>query len=98
MACLANPLTHAIKYIQDGTKLLTCSADKTAKLLDVATGSSQATQVAAHDAPISCVKWLDMPSGQGQGVCVTAGWDKMIKVGSLVGLVCIHTHAEERMW
>jgi len=22
-----------------------------------------------------------MPSGQGQGVCVTAGWDKMVKVG-----------------
>jgi mRNA export factor len=65
---------------QDGTKLLTCSADKTAKILDVATGTSQATQIAAHDGPISCVKWLDMPSGQGQGVCVTAGWDKMVKV------------------
>ena len=70
------------RAFQDGTKLLTCSADKTAKILDVATGTSQATQIAAHDGPISCVKWLDMPSGQGQGVCVTAGWDKMVKVGS----------------
>ncbi|KAG7553615.1 hypothetical protein FFLO_02970 [Filobasidium floriforme] len=68
-----------LSWSKDGTKLLTCSADKTAKILDVATGSSQATQIAAHDGPISCVKWLDMPSGQGQGVCVTAGWDKMVK-------------------
>lgn len=62
--------------MQDGTKLLTCSADKSAKLLDLQTGQP-AQQIAAHDAPISCVKWLEV---SGQQVAVTAGWDKMVKV------------------
>lgn len=63
-------------YRQDGTKLLTCSADKSAKLLDLQTGQP-AQQIAAHDAPISCVKWIEV---NGQPVAVTAGWDKMVKV------------------
>lgn len=50
-------------------------------MLDLAAGGAPAQQVAAHDAPISCLRYLDMPNGSGQGVLVTAGWDKMVKVG-----------------
>ncbi|KAJ9098754.1 hypothetical protein QFC21_004402 [Naganishia friedmannii] len=64
-----------LSWSKDGTKLLTCSADKSAKILDLQTGSP-ATQIAAHDGPISCVKWLEVG---GQQVAVTAGWDKMVK-------------------
>lgn len=50
-------------------------------MYDVGTGQNQ--QVAAHDAPIKCVAYIDMPNGSGQnGVLVTAGWDKKLKVGS----------------
>ena len=41
-------------------------------------GTGQSSQVAAHDAPIKCVKYLD----QNGGMLVTAGWDKKLKVGS----------------
>jgi mRNA export factor len=40
-----------------------------------------AQQIAAHEGPISCVKYLEVA---GQQVAVTAGWDKMVKV-SLLG-------------
>ena len=43
-------------------------------MFDVQTG--QATQIAAHDAPIKCVKWID---AQG-GILATGSWDKTIKV------------------
>jgi hypothetical protein len=46
-------------------------------MYDVATGQQQ--QVAAHDAPIKCIKYLQ----QGDGMIVTAGWDKKLKVGPL---------------
>lgn len=48
-------------------------------MYDVGTGQNQ--QVAAHDAPIKCLAYIDMPNGSGQnGVLVTAGWDKKLKV------------------
>jgi len=48
-------------------------------MYDVSTG--QNSQVAAHDAPIKCIAYIDMPNGSGQnGVLVTAGWDKKLKV------------------
>lgn len=50
-------------------------------MYDVGTGQNQ--QVAAHDAPIKCLAYIDMPNGSGQnGVLVTAGWDKKLKVGA----------------
>ncbi|KAI5452041.1 RNA export factor gle2 [Naganishia albida] len=64
-----------LAWSKDGTKLLTCSADKTAKILDLQTGQP-AQQIAAHEGPISCVKYLEVA---GQQVAVTAGWDKMVK-------------------
>jgi mRNA export factor len=46
----------------------------------VATGQSQ--QVAAHDAPIKCVEYLDVPNAHGgRGMLATGGWDKKLKVG-----------------
>ena len=45
-------------------------------MFDITTGQSQ--QVAQHDAPIKCVKWIDAP-GQG-GFLATGSWDKTIKV------------------
>jgi mRNA export factor len=50
-------------------------------MYDISTGQNQ--QVAAHDAPIKCLAYIDMPNGSGQnGVLVTAGWDKKLKVRS----------------
>ena len=45
-------------------------------MFDVQTG--QATQIAAHNAPIKCVKWID---AQG-GILATGSWDKTLKVCS----------------
>lgn len=44
-------------------------------MFDVGTG--QSTQVAQHDAPIKCVKWIDTPQG---GILATGSWDKTLKV------------------
>ena len=62
-------------FAQDGTKVFSGGADNTARMYDIATG--QATQVAQHDAPVSCVGWVDVP---GQGILATGSWDKTIKV------------------
>lgn len=35
-----------------------------------------ATQVAAHDAPVKCVRYIDEMGG----MIVTAGWDKKLRV------------------
>lgn len=61
--------------IQDGTKIFTASADKTAKLWDLAT--NQATQIAQHDAPIKTVNWIKAPN---YSCVMTASWDKTLKV------------------
>lgn len=49
-------------------------------MYDANTG--QSTQVAAHDAPIRCVRIVDQPSTQGQ-VLVTGSWDKSLKYWDL---------------
>ncbi len=60
--------------VKDGTRLLSVGADKAGRMMDVTTG--QTTQVAAHDAPIKCVRFVDA------NIAVTAGWDKAIKVSN----------------
>lgn len=52
--------------------MISVGADKAGRMLDVNTG--QTTQIAAHDAPIKCVRFVDA------NVVVTAGWDKAVKV------------------
>ncbi len=64
-------------WSKDGTKLASSSADKTVKMMDLNTG--QTTQVAAHDAPIKSVKFVDGVGGM--PYCLATGsWDKTLKV------------------
>jgi mRNA export factor len=46
--------------------------------MDLNTG--QVSQVAAHDAPIRCARFLEGVGGAGT-VVVTGSWDKTIRVG-----------------
>jgi mRNA export factor len=59
---------------QDGTKVISGGADKAARMLDVTTG--QSSQIAVHDAPVKCIKWIDAP---GQGLIATGSWDKVCR-------------------
>ncbi|KAI9179718.1 hypothetical protein H9P43_005048 [Blastocladiella emersonii ATCC 22665] len=65
------------RWSKDGTKLASAGADKAAKLFDMATG--QATQVAAHDAPIRFVRWFEESSQ----ILITGSWDKTVKYWDL---------------
>ncbi|CAE6529006.1 unnamed protein product [Rhizoctonia solani] len=58
---------------EEGNKVFSGGADKAGRMFDVQTG--QATQIAVHDAPIKCVKWID---AQG-GILATGSWDKTLK-------------------
>jgi len=58
----------------DGTKVFTGSGDKTAKMWDLNT--NQFTQVAAHDAPVKSVNWIQAPNYQ---CLMTGSWDKTLK-------------------
>lgn len=60
-------------WSKDGNKIISCGADKAARMYDIATGQSQ--QVAAHDAPIRNLRWID----QNGGVLATGSWDKTVK-------------------
>jgi mRNA export factor len=53
-------------------------ADKEAKLCDLAT--LQTTQVAAHDAPVRCVRFFE---ANGTPMLVTGSWDKTVKYWDL---------------
>merc|ERR1711939_634107 len=64
-------------WSNDGSKILSGSADKTAKLFDVTTG--QANQVAAHDGPIKNVGWVNMNNG----ILATSSWDKTLRYWDL---------------
>lgn len=60
---------------QDGTKVLTASADKTCKVWDLQ--SNQAIAFAQHAAPVKCIRWVQSPNYQ---LAITGSWDKTIKV------------------
>lgn len=47
-------------------------------MFDLSTGQSQ--QVAAHDAPIKCCRFVET---NGNSILITAGWDKKLKVSYL---------------
>jgi len=66
---------------QDGSKVVGGGADKAARLLDLASGNvSNATQVAAHEAPIRCVEMFDH---NGTPMLATGSWDKTVKYWDL---------------
>ena len=50
-------------------------------MFDISAGQNgQSTQVAQHDKPIKCIKWIETPTG---GVLATGSWDKTLKYWSL---------------
>lgn len=51
-------------------------------MLDLASNSTIAQQVAAHDAPIRCAEMVEV-SGASGPVLVTGGWDKKVKYWDL---------------
>lgn len=57
-------------------------ADKAARLLDLSANGAPAQQVAAHDQPIRCARFVDV-QGQATPVLVTGSWDKTIKYWDL---------------
>lgn len=62
---------------KDGTKCFSGGVDKIGKVIDVSTG--QTVQVAAHDEPIKCAKFVDGTGGM-QNIVATGSWDKTLKV------------------
>lgn len=71
--------THAgpvldVSWSDDGSKIFTGSADKTAKMWDLA--SNQHIQVAQHDGPVKTVHWV---KGTNYSCLMTGSWDKTLR-------------------
>ncbi|CCM00073.1 uncharacterized protein FIBRA_02100 [Fibroporia radiculosa] len=69
---------HQAPVLSDGAKIFSGGTDSAGRMFDVNTGQSQ--QVAQHDAPIKCVRWVDTPQG---GILATGSWDKTLKYWDL---------------
>ncbi|XP_063967989.1 mRNA export factor-like [Lytechinus pictus] len=63
-----------VDWHDDGTKVFTASCDNTAKMWDL--NSNQAIQIAQHEGPIKCVRWIKAPN---YSCVMTGSWDKTIK-------------------
>lgn len=62
--------------------MIGAGADKAARLLDLNAPGTPARQVAAHDAPIRCARFFEMPNTAAP-MLVTGSWDKTIKYWDL---------------
>lgn len=71
---------HLAERLQDGTKIAGAGVDKTAKLIDLASNSTQHQQVAGHDAPIRTCRFIE---AMGNTMLVTGSWDKTVKYWDL---------------
>ncbi|KAI8867672.1 WD40 repeat-like protein [Ramicandelaber brevisporus] len=72
----------SVHWSYDGQKIASGGADNAARLFDPNT--QQSTQVGAHDAPVSCVRFVegrDAPSGN--YILATGSWDKTLKYWDL---------------
>ncbi|TIB70563.1 hypothetical protein E3Q23_04118 [Wallemia mellicola] len=68
-------------WTKDGGKLISAGADNAARMFDLSNPQNgQSSQVAQHDKPIKCVRWIETPTG---GILATGSWDKTIKYWSL---------------
>ncbi|EKM51871.1 uncharacterized protein PHACADRAFT_199377 [Phanerochaete carnosa HHB-10118-sp] len=68
----------SVAWSKDGSKLFSGGCDGAGRMLDIATG--QSLQVAQHDAPVKCVKWVETPRGS---ILATGGWDKTLRYWDL---------------
>lgn len=65
-----------VAWSPDGYSVASGGCDKAARMMNLSTG--QVTQVAAHDAPIKCIKYMHAPA-MNSPILVTSGWDKSLK-------------------
>ena len=65
----------------DGRNVLGGAADGSARLMDLGTGVD-ARQIAAHDAPVQCVKFVDLPP-MNSPIALTGSWDRTVKYWDL---------------
>ncbi|KAJ3161913.1 hypothetical protein HDU88_007144 [Geranomyces variabilis] len=77
----------SVEWSRDGSKVVSAGCDKAARLLDLATGQSQ--QVAGHDAPIRCCRFVEGPGNQ--PLLVTGSWDKTMKYWDMRQQTPAHT-------
>ncbi|KAJ2549082.1 RNA export factor gle2, partial [Coemansia sp. RSA 1933] len=66
-------------WSRDGSKVASGGADKAGRMLDIGTG--QAVQVAQHDGPIRCIKFVEAENSS--PIIATASWDKTLKYWDL---------------
>ncbi|KAK9315387.1 WD40-repeat-containing domain protein [Lipomyces starkeyi] len=70
----------SVHWSKDGTKVVSGGTDKAGRLFDLQSG--QSTQIAAHDAAIRSVRFVDA-GNTGQQIVATGSWDKTLKYWDL---------------